>query len=199
MRRRVWLALVRARWGIAAMAAIYGVAIVAGMLMAHGGVDFALRRRDAIVRAAHRADPASRADDRGNHLAAAAIDFSRNLLAGAADTVGGLAFVVPIGLGAYRGWVGGLVSVDAHHRSRLIEPRSAAYYLITLLLQASAFVIAGGAGLHLGYANLRRRGPFIGPRWFRLPADATRDAAWLYAIIVPVFAAGSLFEFLCQV
>jgi hypothetical protein len=183
----------RARFGILVMAVTYAASITVGIVMVHTGNAAALRFRDALVARANRDDPSARADAAGSHLAAAAIDFSRNLgLAAIPDTIGGLTVVMPIGTGAYRGWVGGIVSVDRAHRSRL----HGAYYLVTLLIQVTGFTLAGGAGVYLGIAFLRREGPFVGPRWFRLPATAVRDVAWLYIVIVPIFAAGSLYEYL---
>ena len=87
------------------------------------------------------------------------------------------------------------MSVDAKHRSRLGTARSAVYYLVTLALQVSGFTLAGGGGIHLGWEFLRRRGPFVGPGWLRLPRDALIDVAWLYVLIVPLFAFGSFWEF----
>jgi len=179
------------------VALTYLIAITTGVLMAHLGSGFALRYRDALVARAVAADPAARADDRGAHLAAAIIDFSRNLgLAAVPDTVGGLTLVLPVGLAAYRGWIGGIVSVDHAHLSRLARIRGATYYCVTLLLQVCGFTLAGGGGLHLGWALVRGRGPFVGPRWFRLPQPALIDAAWLYVMIVPLLAIGSAWEFL---
>ena len=54
---------------------------------------------------------------------------------------------------------------------------------------------AGGAGLHLGLAFIRKQGPSIGPSWLRLPKPALVDVARLYLLIVPLFAAGSLWEY----
>ncbi len=189
-------ALRRARGGILVIAGIYVVSVACGMLMAHRGLRAAVDRRDAIVASAHRSDPAAKADDAGAHGTAALLDFSRNLgLAAIPETIGGIAIVLPIGMAAYRGWVGGIVSVDGHHRSRLRHARSAVYYLVTMALQLAAFTLAGGAGLHLGWSLLHHRGPFVGPRWFRLPRPALVDVAWLYTIIVPLFALGSIWEF----
>ena len=109
--------------------------------------------------------------------------------------MGGLIIVMPIGLGAYRGWVGGIVSVDHDHHSRLAAWKSAVYYVVTLLLQVAAFVLAGGAGLHLGFSFFRREGPFVGPAWFRMPRRALVDVAWIYVLIVPLFAIGSVWEY----
>jgi hypothetical protein len=188
MLNRVGWAVRHARAGILIIATIYAVSLVAGLLMAHTGNRFALAYRDSLVARAHRADPAARADDAGAHGVAAAIDFSRNLgLAAIPDTIGGLTLVLPVGLASYRGWVGGIVSVNRDHQSRLRRARAAVYYLVTLVLQLSAFTLAGGGGLHLGWAFLRKRGPFVGPAWFRLPKPALVDVAWLYVLIVPLF------------
>lgn len=193
----LWCALRNARTGILIMAAIYGTSVGIGVAMVHSGNHFALAYRDSLVGRAHRADPAAIANDAGAHGRAAAIDFARNLgLAAVPETIGGLLLVLTPLQAAYRGWVGGIVSVDARHRSRLRPGARALYYLLTLGLQLTGFTLAGGAGLHLGWANFRRRGPFIGPRWFRLPRPALVDVAWLYVLIVPSFALGSLWEFL---
>jgi len=186
----------QARFGILLIAITYALSVTSGMAMVHSGNAFALAFRDSLVARAQRHDPAARANAAGATGGAAALDFSRNLgLAAVPETIGGLTLVLPIGLAAYRGWVGGIVSVDHAHLSRLRDGRSALYYLVTLLLQLSAFTLAGGAGLHLGLAFLRKQGPFVGPSWFRLPKPALVDVGRLYLLVVPLFAAGSLWEF----
>lgn len=190
------LALQRARPAIMVVALTYVLSLSIGILMVHTGSGFALAYRDSLVARALRTDPAARADAAGAHGAAAALDFSRNLgLAAAPETIGGLTLVLPIVLAAYRGWVGGIVSVDHSHKSRLRHTKTAVYYLVAVMLQLAAFTLAGGGGLHLGWAYIRRRGPFVGPPWFRLPRPALVDVAWLYVLIVPLFAFGSLWEF----
>ena len=189
-------ALRRARGGIAIMAALYLASLLAGIVLVHSGNGFALERRDAIVSAAVRDDAASRAEQQGAHGKAALIDFARSL-GGAAipETIGGLTFVLPVGLGAYRGWVGGIVSVDSKHRSRLRTLKPAAYYLVTVLLHVCAFTLADGAGLYLGREFFRRRDVFVGPSWLRLPRQALIDVAWLYVLVVPLFAAATVWEY----
>jgi uncharacterized membrane protein SpoIIM required for sporulation len=196
MLTRVGWALREARVGILIIGAIYAVSLTVGIFMTHTGNRFALNYRDSLVARAHQRDPAALANDAGSHTAAAAIDFSRNLgLIAIPETIGGLTLVLPVGLASYRGWVGGIVSVDRAHQSRLRRTRTAASYLVTLLLQLTAFTLAGGGGLHLGLAFLRKQGPFVGPTWFRLPKPALVDVAWLYVLIVPLFALGSFCEF----
>jgi hypothetical protein len=175
---------------------VYGRLLV-GMIMAHSGNDFALNTRDALVNKARATDPSSLALQQGDRLRAALSDFSRNLLLGAVpNTIEGIAVVFPYPLVAHRGWVGGIVSVDGAHRSRLADPREAAYYLITLVLQIIPYSLAGGAGVHLGISNLRvpdyyRRES----RFITLPGDAVLDVPRIYALIVPLFLIASMWEF----
>jgi hypothetical protein len=131
---------------IAIMAVTYAAGLGAGILMTHSGNRFALAYRDSLVARAHRGDPAALADNAGTHVTAAVIDFSRNLgLAAIPETIGGLTLVLPVGMAVYRGWIGGIVSVDRSHQSRLRHPRSAVYYLVTLALQLAAFTLAARA------------------------------------------------------
>ena len=62
----------------------------------------------------------------------------------------GLAVVGPSPIAAYRGWVGGIVSVDAQHRSRLRQPGLAFDHVVTVALQQIPFILTGGAGMYLG-------------------------------------------------
>src|SRR5688572_10423339 len=106
----VLAALNRSRWGILTIGLTYAVTVTAGMAMAHTGNPLALERRDRIVASA-REGATLAADRQGQHLRAALLDFSENLLRGAVtDTLTGIAVVGPFPLVAYRGWVGGIVS-----------------------------------------------------------------------------------------
>ena len=193
----MWDALRRCRIGIATVAITYLVAIVVGAAMVHAGNAFALETRDSIVTGAHVEDPASRALREGHRLDAALIDFSRNVLLVALPvTFAGLAIVVPYPFVAYRGWVGGIVSVDAAHASRLADPREAAYYVTTLVLQVVPSALTGGAGVALGVAYVRRK---PGDRLFLgLPRTALRDVALTYVVALPLFLIASLWEFLAR-
>jgi hypothetical protein len=180
-----------------AMALTHAVFLCVGILMVHSGNNFAIGYRDRLVQRAHANDPAAIAD-RQSHGRAAEFDFSRNLLLGAVpSTLGGLAIVLPFPIAAYRGWVGGIVSVGGDHVSRLSRFRSAAYYLITLLLQLLPYSLAAGAGIRLGWSyywpNEEER---AAPKWLRLPVPAVRDVLWVYAVVVPCFALASAWEFL---
>lgn len=127
-------ALERAGRAILTVAATYAVFAAAGMVMVHTGSEFAIAQRDRVVSQAQ-TSPITAAFGRNDRLQAAALDFSSNLFAAAADTVGGIAVVVPYPVMAYRGWVGGIVSIDRAHASRLADPAEAAYYLSVLILQ----------------------------------------------------------------
>jgi hypothetical protein len=183
---------------IVTIALVYAGGLAVGGFLVHSGNATALQARDTLVTRAHAADPAALALARGHRLRAAAWDFGRNLVLGAVpDTVGGLAIVIPYLTGFHRGFVGGIVSVDETHRSRLHDPSERVYYLVTLLLQVVPYTLAGGAGVQAGLAYLRRaRSP--GPRWLGLPRAAVIDVASIYVLIVPLFLVASLWEFLMR-
>jgi hypothetical protein len=190
-------ALTRAWLPLVTMAFTYALAVGTGIAMVHMGNTFALHQRDTIVASAHASDPASFALQQGNPLLAALLDFIRNLLLGAVpSTIGGLAIVIPYGVAIYRGWVGGIVSVDSAHYSRLATPVDAVYYLVTIVLQLIPYTLAAGAGVNLGLAYLRPRPCYAGAHWHGIPIEALRDAARIYVLIVPLFLIASLWEFL---
>ena len=198
MVRRVTLALARARIPIVLMICAYAVAVTIGAVMVHSGNTFALRAGDGLVARAHVQDPASLALVKGHRLRAAAWDFGRNLVLGAIpNTVGGLAIGIPYLTAMYRGWVGGIVSVDNEHVSRLKDSGERTYYLLTLVLQLIPYSLAGGAGVRVGLGYLRRR-QNPGPLWIGLPQEAVRDVLWIYLLVVPLFALASLWEFLVR-
>ncbi len=190
-------ALSRARAPILTIALTYAVTLLIGLAMVHTGNSFALSFRDDLVARAHRDDPASQASQAGAPLNAALLDFGRNLLLGAAtDTLGGLVVVLPYPTVAYRGWVGGIVSVDGAHASRLAEPLQAAYYISVVLMQLVPYSLAAGAGINLGLAYFRPPPYYRGRKWFGYPVQAIRDLLWIYLLVVPLFLVASLWEFL---
>lgn len=193
--RRALGAIRRGRTAILTMAAVYALSVGAGAVMAHRGDALALSRRDEIVADAARGAVIQARGD-GDHLRAAMLDFASNLvLGGGTSTLAGLGVVPPYPLAAYRGWVGGIVSVDRDHASRLTDPREGLYYLLTLVLQLIPYSIAGGMGVHVGVGAWRAlRRPT--PTWLGLPRDRLGDLLWSYAVIVPLFLAAALFEFL---
>jgi hypothetical protein len=81
--------------------------------MVHTHSHFALCYRDHLVGRAQTTDPAAVASNRGRPLRAAFFDFAGNLGRGAVpSTMMGLAVALPFPQAAYRGWVGGIISVD---------------------------------------------------------------------------------------
>lgn len=99
-------------------------------------------------------------------------------------------------LAAYRGWVGGIVSVDA--REPPGRPDTAFYYGATVTLQSIPYMLTAGAGMYLGLVGWRQRNDTSVPAvlMLRVPAEAVRDAAWLWVLSLSLFLAGSLYEFL---
>lgn len=195
--RRIADALRRARAPIASLAVVSVCSLVVGGVLATSGNTFALDQRDAIVGAAQGSDITS-AYNEDDRVKAALLDAAGNVEAALITSATGLAVVVPLPIAAYRGWVGGIVSVDARHRSRLGEPGPAFYYVVTVTLQQIPFILTGGAGMYLGLVAWRRRDDAsIRPRLtLRIPGEAVRDAPWIWAVALPFFLAGSMFEFL---
>jgi hypothetical protein len=194
--RRPIGAVRRARVAILTFAAVYALSVLLGIAMVTAGDPFALGRRDDIVAGA-RSDASLTADRAGDHLQAAVLDFAENLVLGAIpSTLTGISIVGSYPFAAYRGWIGGIVSVDRDHRSRLADPARALYYIVTLVPQLIPYSIAGGMGVYLGVGVwrelLRHPGSWSPP----LPRDRITDTALAYAIIAPLFLVASLWEFL---
>ncbi len=194
----VFQAIRRARLSILTIATTYAISLIVGIVMVHAGSPFALQSRDQLVNQASQQDPAAHATGRGNSLQAALWDFTGNLFVGAVPkTVSGFAVIFPYTLVAYQGWVGGIVSVNADRASRFNDPRSAAYYLLTLLLQLIPYSLAVGAGVNCGLALLRPQPCYQGEKWLRIfPKEALLDLARIYALVVPLLLIASLWEFL---
>lgn len=194
----IFRALSRARFGIFTIALTYAISVFVGAMMVHSGNEFALNYRDHLVAQAHANDPAMIALDQSNQLQAALIDFGRNLFGSVSDAAGGMGVVFPYPLVAYRGWIGGIVSVDGSHVSRLAEPAERFYYLVVLVLQIIPYSLAGGIGVNLGIAYFRPRPPYQGDKWFGLPKEALRDVFRAYLLIIPLFLVASLWEFFAR-
>lgn len=191
-------AIYRARIEMIAMGLVYIVSVCTGAVMVHRGNQFALNYRDKIVNAAHKNDPSAIAYKKGQKLKAAFIDFVRNLFIGAVpQTVTGLTVVSPYAFAAYRGWVGGIVSVDSQHRSRLSPTKQMLYFITTLILQLIPYSLAGGIGVKLGLTYFRQYKEYRnGKKWFGYPVEALLDVARVYALIAPLFFIASLWEFM---
>ena len=169
-----------------------------GIVLATAGVPFAVAQRDAVVSGAQ-SSATLQADRRGDRLQAALLDFGSNFFIGAVPTsVAGLSVVGPFPIAAYRAWIGGIVSIDGRHRSRLLEPGPAAYYVVTIALQLTGYILTTAAGVHVGLSAWRaRRDPTVRQYFgFPLVPRSVRDAGTLYAVALPAFLAGSLWEFL---
>ena len=169
--------------------------------MVHTDNAFALRFRDRIVGNAQQSSVGD-AMSHGMRWHAAVADSAGNLILGAVpSTVMGLSVVMPFPWVAFRGWVGGIVSVDGQHVSRLRDSRERIYYLGVLLLQLIPYTLAGGAGVRLGLALISPKGRWAYPtheRWIGLPAEGVRDVGRIYLLIVPMFLVASLVEFLAR-
>ena len=196
---RIRQALRRARFSILTIALTYVLSVAAGMSMVHSGNEFALHYRDNLVGTATRESSIMRQYQRGNFIAAAGLDALANSAGALLSIPAGYAIFTGYGIAAFRGWIGGIVSVDNTHSSRLAKPYQAFYYLMTLILQLIPYSMAGGAGVNLGIASFASpdRTGYRGSRlsWLKIPHDALADAAWIYLIALPLFAAASLFEF----
>ena len=194
-------ALKRARAPILWMGLTYLLGVVAGGVMVHNHSNFALSFRDNLVGRAQ-TNSVLVAANRGFPFRAACFDFAGNLGLGAVpSTIAGLSVVLPFPQAAFRGWVGGIVSVDGQHKSRLGNWREGSYYLGVLLLQLIPYSLAGGAGVRLGLGFLLPKGRwgYQAPgKWFWLPAEGVRDVARIYALVTPLFLVASLVEFLAR-
>lgn len=191
-------AIRRARISILMIAATYVISVAAGIAMVGTGNAFALERRDEVVRAAQSSEITA-ADRDGDHIRAAVLDFAANLvLGGVTSTVFGLAVVGPYPIVAYRGWIGGIVSVDARHESRLADPGRATYYLVTLVLQLIPSSIAGGMGVYVGVEAWRAMRKPRSDTWLGFSKGRLRDVALAYVVVIPLFLVASLWEFLVR-
>ena len=191
-------AVARARSSILTIALTYVVFIALGVILTHTGNAWALDARDQLVGKAMQQDPAAIAYGQADNLRAAGLDFLGNLTLGAIPkTLAGMGVLTAYPLVAYQGWVGGIVSVRGDHSSRLDDPRSAVYYLLTLLLQLIPYSLAVGAGVNAGIA-LRKPPPhYQDAKWLGLfSKEALRDVGRIYALVIPLFLVASLWEFL---
>lgn len=193
---RLGQALRRARLGIWTVALTYFLSAAIGIVLVHTGNGFSLRYGDKIVFRAHENSAILKALRNQRPMTAACLDFVANLTGGAASTLAGYVAPAVYPIAIYRGWIGGIVSVDRNHRSRLADGAQAGYYLSTLLLQLIPYSLAGGAGVNIGIARLRPSKQYSGQKILRVPREAVLDAARLYILVIPLFFIASTFEFL---
>lgn len=189
-------AIRRGRVAILTIAVTYALSLATGIAMVSSGNAYALGRRDEIVTAA-RTSEITVANRAGDNVRAALLDFASNLvLGGGTSTVTGVTVIGSYPIVAYRGWVGGIVSVDSRHESRFGDAGSALYYLVTLVLQLIPYSIAGGMGVYLGVGAWRAVRRPRTDAWLGLPTDRLRDVALSYILVAPLFLIASLWEFL---
>lgn len=182
------------KW-IAAIFILYSISCCTGIILVHHADSFTLSFRDRIVGDAIKNDKASINYNAGNRLAAAFIDCSGNIYSSVIQTFLGLSVVIPYFTVAYQGWIGGIVSVNNDHQSRLKNIQSAAYYFIVLVLQYIPYSLVVGAGLKLGVETYRlnKTGNLFN---FKIDKAAARDVLNMYIIAIPLFLIASCFEFL---
>lgn len=194
---RIRRALNRARFAILTMAAANLLGVAVGAVMVHSGNRFALDSMDRLVTQAHETSPILSALHQGNRGTAAALDAGGNLFVAVATSLAGYWAPGPYPIALHRGWIGGIVSVDRKHRTRLAGAEGA-YYLTALVLQLIPYILAGGAGVNLGLARVRPVGDYAGPKFLGVPHEAIRDAGRIYLLVVPLLAIASTFEFLAR-
>lgn len=187
-------ALYRARISILTVGLTYLISIVFGILMVHTGNPFAISYRDRIVSNAQ-SSPILIALDRNDRFRAAILDSGGNLVGALSNTLGGLGVIFPYPFIAYRGWIGGIVSIDSTHASRLADPKEAMYYLTTLILQLIPSILAGGIGVNLGLSLYRPKVYYQGEKWLGISKEAIRDVFRIYLLVIPLLLLASLWEF----
>lgn len=194
---RVAIAIQRCARYSASIFFTYVVSAAVGAAMVHAGSRFALARRDAIVASAA-SDKASIDYRAGRRTQAALADAVANFgLAALPQTIAGLTIVLPYATVSYQGWVGGIVSVDGRHVSRLRSVRGGAYYLGVLLMQFLAFSLCIGGGIRCGVA-LYDQNRQVGWRFwrYRLARAPLGDLLCVIGASIPLFLLASSFEFL---
>jgi hypothetical protein len=98
---------------IATVFVSYALSVIFGIVMATTGNADAVSERDAVVGAA-RTSGITTANRSGDHVRAALLDFSSNLVAGRlTSTAFGTSVIGVYPVVAYRGWIGGIVVLDA--------------------------------------------------------------------------------------
>lgn len=194
--KSIFLSLKRCRNWMVSIFITYSLSCLVGILMTHCGNRFSLSYRDKIVGRAMAKDQTSISYSAGKPYKAALTDFAGNLFLGAfPQTVIGLGIVVPYFSVAYQGWVGGIVSVDGNHRSRLRELKSALYYIIVLILQYLPYSMAIGSGIRLGVETYRlNKTRKISE--YRIDRESLKDVMRIYVLVIPLFLIASGFEFL---
>ena len=175
---------------------VYCFSCSIGIIMVQTDNNFALTQRDKIVGTATHEDKASVNYQEGNHLNATLYDFTGNLFFGIEQTVLGLGVVLPYFTVSYQGWVGGIVSVNNFHKSRLKQLKSALYYFIALLLQFAAYSLSIGAGIKTGIELYKQNRLISWKLWkYKISKGNLLDLRNIYILSIPMFFIASFFEF----
>jgi hypothetical protein len=182
------------RW-ILVIAVIYCLSCLTGIILVHKDNSFSLSYRDQIVENAVSQDKASINYNSGNRFNAALIDFGGNLSGSVIQTITGLSVVIPFLMVSYQGWIGGIVSIDGNHQSRLNKIKSAMYYFIVLVLQYIPYSLTIGSGIRLGIETYRinKSNSLF---QYRIDKTGIRDVLNMYILAIPLFFIASCFEFL---
>jgi hypothetical protein len=187
----------RARAAILSAVLTYAISVSTGLVLAHTGNSFALAHRNRIVGQAQSKDAAAMANNQRRAVRAALLDWAGNLRGAVVDTVLGMGVVLAYPMMAYRGWVGGIVSVEHDGTSRLAKPLTAVYYFSTLILQLAGYSLSAGAGINLGLSMFRPRPVYQGSKWLgNFPKEAVRDVLRIYVLVIPMLGLASFWEFL---
>jgi hypothetical protein len=187
-------ALSRARLSILTVGVTYLFTVLLGIFMVNTGNDTAISYRDQIVTQA-RSSPIHISLERNDRLQAALLDFGGNLYSAISTTLSGLGVITAFPFIVYRGWVGGIVSIDSDHLSRFTELGEGFYYTTTLFLQLIPYTLSGGAGINIGLAIFKPKSYYLFEKWLGVPKEAIRDAIRIYAIVIPAFLFASIWEF----
>ena len=177
------------------VAIIYCLSCLTRILLVKMDNSFSLSYRDQIVGKAVSQDKASINYISGNRFTAALIDFKGNLLGSVTQTIIGLSVVLPFLTVSYQGWIGGIVSDDGNHQSRLNKIKSALYYFIVLILQYIPYSLTIGSGLRLGVETYRMN-KSNNLFQYRIDKTGIRDVLNMYILATPLFFIASCFEFL---
>jgi hypothetical protein len=175
---------------------VYCLSCLTGIIMVHTDNNFALSQRDKIVDTANQEDKASINYQKGSQFNATLYDFTGNLFFAGVQTFMGLGIVIPYFTVAYQGWVGGIVSVNNFHKSRLKVLKSALYYVIVLLLQFIAYSMCIGTGIKAGVEIYKQNASISWKLWkYRIKKSNLIDIGNIYFISIPLFFIASLFEY----
>jgi hypothetical protein len=178
------------------MGCAYAIGLIIGLVSVHLGHPWTLSYRDRIVSNANASSPILRYLNEGHPVAAAALDFGGNLLGATLTAASGWYAPAPFPLAVYRGWIGGIVSVNSHHQSRFRTTAGGLYYGLVVAIQLAGYILCGGAGVNMGLARTRERPEYGGPRLLGIPTEAIRDTLYMYVLVIPIFVLGSAIEFL---